>query len=172
MPVGTDRHPPAAEVGGTDGADPPDGFTLLRSVLALGTRMAGVAELLGFTMRCDEPGRVVAETVTRPQFGNPMGTVHGGIAATLLDSVMACAVLSTLPAGSSYTTVDLHVTYLRPVPLDGVPLVAEGRAVHTGRRIATAEGSLTDGRGRVVATAVTTCAVLGDATPGGPGGPS
>ncbi len=122
----------------------------------------GVARLLGMRMAEVEVGRVVFELHTRAELGNPLGTVHGGITATLLDSAMGCAVQSALPAAATYTTVDLSVTYLRAVPYDGRPLRAEGRVVHVGGRIATAEGRVVDGDERLVATATTTCMIFRD----------
>ena len=98
--------------------------------------------------------------VTRPDFTNPLGTVHGGIAATLLDSVMGCAVHSTLAPGVGYTTLELKVNYIRSARTDGRRLVGEGKVVHAGRRTATAEGRIVDERGALVAHATTTCLVL------------
>lgn len=92
---------------------------------------------------------------------NPMGVVHGGILSMILDSAMGCAVYSTLPPGVSYTTVDLHVTFVRPVTAESGQLRAEGRALHTGNRVATSEGRLVDATGRLVAHGVETCFVLG-----------
>jgi uncharacterized protein (TIGR00369 family) len=144
------------------GSDPGErsGLELLQGLLAAGPGAVGVSDLMGFELAEVSPGRAVFVTTTHPGFGNPMGTLHGGVTSTLLDSAMGCAVMSTLPPGVGYTTVDLHVTFLRSVPLSGASLVAEGRATHTGGRIATAEGRLLDDRQRVVATAVCTCAVL------------
>jgi uncharacterized protein (TIGR00369 family) len=135
------------------------GLEQLRDLQAQGPGAVGVAALLGLRLDAVEPGRVVFTARSQPEFANPQGTVHGGVTATLLDSAMACAVLSELPPGVGSTTVDLAVTFLRPVPLDGTELRAEGRVVHVGRSIATAEGRVTDDRGRVVATATTTCLV-------------
>jgi len=119
--------------------------------------------LLDARMESVRPGQVTFACETRGDFANPMGVLHGGITATMLDSAMGCAVMSALPAGVGYTTVDLAVTHLRPVPLDGVTVVAEGRTIHVGGRVATASGTLTDPAGRVLATATTTtCLVLPD----------
>jgi uncharacterized protein (TIGR00369 family) len=96
---------------------------------------------------------------TRPDFANPLGTVHGGIAATLLDSAMGCAVHTTLAAGVGYTTLELKVNYIRAAHTDGRTLTAEGTVIHTGRRTATAEGKVTDDRGKLIAHATTTCLI-------------
>lgn len=135
------------------------GLELLSMVRDRGITV-GVAELLGMQMDEVEEGRVVFSAATGPQFGNPLGTLHGGIASTLLDSALACAVHSTLPAGDTYTTVDLAVKYLRAGALDGSRIRAEGRVVHVGSRVATAEGELRDESGRLLATATTTCLVI------------
>ncbi|EXU65598.1 thioesterase [Streptomyces sp. PRh5] len=119
-----------------------------------------IGRLLG--MRFDEvdPGRVVVSLDTRPDFANPLGTVHGGIAATLLDSAMGCAVHTTLPAGVGYTTLELKVNYIRAARTDGQTLVAEGTVLHAGRRTATAEGKVLDEQGKLIAHATTTCMIL------------
>ncbi len=139
-------------------AEPMSGVELLRAFQGRGP--SGIARLLGLAIADIEPGRVCLTLRTRPDFANPHGGLHGGVTATLLDSAMACAVLSALPPGGRYTTVDLAVTFLRPVDLDGVTLTADGEVVHVGRRIATAEGRVRDEADRLVATATTTCQVL------------
>lgn len=119
-----------------------------------------IGRLLG--MRFDEVdhGRVVMSVQTRPDFSNPLGTVHGGIAATLLDSVVGCAVHTMLPAGVSYTTLELKVNYVRAVQTNGQVITATGTIIHFGQRTATAEGRILDPRGRLVAHATTTCLIL------------
>jgi len=135
------------------------GLDLLLDLRQRGPGAEGVGGLLDMRLDHVEPGRVTFTLRTRPTFANPMGTLHGGITATLLDSAMACAVMSQLPPGVDSTTVDLSVTYLRPVSTDGRALRAEGEVVHVGRTIATARGEVRDDRDRVIATAVTTCIV-------------
>ncbi|MCQ8191375.1 PaaI family thioesterase [Streptomyces rugosispiralis] len=124
------------------------------------TDVPTIGRLLG--MRFDEvdPGRVVVSLDTRPDFANPLGTVHGGIAATLLDSAMGCAVHTTLPAGVGYTTLELKVNYIRAARTDGQTLIAEGTVLHAGRRTATAEGKVLDEQGKLIAHATTTCMIL------------
>lgn len=98
----------------------------------------------------------------RPQLKhyNPLGTVHGGWFATLLDSAMGCAVHSTLPAGKAYTTLELKLNIVRPLT-DAVPLVrAEGKLIHAGRQVATAEGRLMGPDGKLYAHATTTCLIF------------
>jgi uncharacterized protein (TIGR00369 family) len=91
---------------------------------------------------------------------NPIGLVHGGLVCTLLDSVAGCAVQTTLPAGVGYTSLEIKVSYLRPVRLGDGELVATGRVTKPGRRAAFADGEVRDERGRLVATASSTCLVF------------
>ncbi len=96
---------------------------------------------------------------------NPLGTVHGGIAMTLLDSAAGAAVHSTLPAGGGYTTVETKVNLVRAVRPTTGPLRAGGTVVHRGARIATAESRLVDEAGKLYAHATSTCLILGDPGP-------
>nr|WP_255699331.1 PaaI family thioesterase [Luteimonas sp. Y-2-2-4F] len=91
---------------------------------------------------------------------NPIGTVHGGYAATLLDSACGCAVHSKLSADQAYTTLELKVSYLRPITIDTGPLRAEGRVISVGRRAAFAEAVLKDADGRSYASATSTLLVM------------
>jgi uncharacterized protein (TIGR00369 family) len=89
-----------------------------------------------------------------------MGTVHGGYAATLLDSCLGCAIHSTLPMGQAYTTIEVKVNFVRAVT-SGIGIVrAEGKVINVGSRIATAEGRLTDPAGRLLAHGTTTCLIF------------
>ncbi|MEU6485998.1 PaaI family thioesterase [Streptomyces sp. NPDC046887] len=142
----------------------PSGLEVIRRVQAQGgTGRPFIGELLGMRFDTVEHGRVVISLDTRPEFANPLGSTHGGVAATLLDSVMGCAVHTTLPAGVGYTTLELKVNYIRAARTDGLTLVAEGTTVHVGRRTATAEGGVHDGDGRLVAHATTTCLIIPEA---------
>lgn len=91
---------------------------------------------------------------------NPIGSVHGGVAATLLDSALGCAVHSALPAGTGYTTLDLRVTFVRPLTATTGKVECEGRLIHAGRRVATAEGRIVDAEGRLYAHGSATCLVV------------
>ena len=139
----------------------PTGLEQLASIRERGPEAVGVAGLLDMAIDDLGVGHVVFTAATRPAFGNPQGTLHGGITATLLDSAMTCAVFSDLPPGAMATTLDLSVRYLRPAPLDGTRIWAVGDLVHRGRTVATAEGRLVDERDRLIATATTTCLVVG-----------
>jgi uncharacterized protein (TIGR00369 family) len=124
------------------------------------TDIPSIGRLLGMRFEEVDHGRIVISLDTRPDFANPLGSVHGGIAATLLDSAMGCAVHTTLPAGAGYTTLELKVNYIRAARTDGQTLTAEGTVVHGGRRIATAEGKVLDDQGKLVAHATTTCMIF------------
>jgi len=106
--------------------------------------------------------RGVAVFQGRPQkkHYNPMGTVHGGWFAALLDSAVGCAVHSTLPAGKGYTSIEIKVNYLKPVRLDAGPLSATGTVVKSGARVGFTEGVVTDASGKVVATATSTLLIF------------
>ncbi|QUQ62762.1 PaaI family thioesterase [Kutzneria sp. CA-103260] len=141
------------------------GLELLRWVQS--ERPAGfpaIQQLFGLTFETVDPGRMVVSVATRPEFGNTMGTVHGGVLATLLDTAMSCAVHTTLPAGVGYTTLEIKVNYVRAAHTDGRLLTTEGVVVHAGRRTATAEGRVTDAEGRLIAHASTTCLILDKAS--------
>jgi len=120
-----------------------------------------IALLLGFDIDEVEEGRVVFTAETGEHQYNPIGMVHGGIAATLLDSAMGCAVHSRLPRGRGYTTLEIKVNYVRAVKLESGPLRAIGTVVHMGGKTATAEARLLDREGRLVAHATTTCMLFG-----------
>jgi uncharacterized protein (TIGR00369 family) len=105
-------------------------------------------------------GRVVFQGTPRKEYYNPLGSVHGGYAATLLDSCLGCAVHSTLPKGTGYTTVELKVNYIRPLMEDTGPVRAEGKVVSAGRKIGIAEGRIHDTAGKLYAFATTTCLIF------------
>ncbi|MGD9702038.1 MAG: PaaI family thioesterase [Acidimicrobiia bacterium] len=136
------------------------GLEQLRAALGGELPPPGVGRLLGMELGELEEGRVAFTLETRPELGNPLGTVHGGIAATLLDSAMGCAVHSLLRAGERYTTLDLHVHYVRAIPLEPGRITATGSIVHRGGRTATAEGRIVDAAGRLMAHGTTTCMVF------------
>ena len=120
-------------------------------------RRKSPTELLDFRLCAVEAGRVAFEG--RPAAGhyNPIGTVHGGWAATLLDSAMGCAVHSVLEAGVAYTTLEFKINLVRPITAATGPVRAEGTLVHRGRRTATSEARLTDAAGRLLAHGSCTC---------------
>ena len=105
-------------------------------------------------------GRAVFRVTPQEFHYNPLGTMHGGVFATLLDSACGCAVHTTLPEGVFYTSLDLSVKFLRPVTIETGPVTAEGTVVHLGRRTALAEARITDASGKVYATATSSCMLL------------
>lgn len=136
-----------------------DGLDLLQERIRNGPPVP-IGEVLDMRCISAERGRVVFAAAAEPRFANPMGGLHGGVAATLLDSAAGCAVMTALPPGKLYTTLTLELKYLKAVPLDGRQLIAEGTVIHTGRRQMTAEARLTDDQDRLIATATSTCMVI------------
>lgn len=119
-----------------------------------------IGDTLDFVPIRMAPGEAVFQGRPQRRHYNPLGTVHGGWFATLLDSAVGCAVHATLPAGKGYTTLELKVNMVRPLN-DGVPLVrAEGKVVHAGRQVATAEGRIVGPDGKLYAHATTTCLIF------------
>lgn len=116
--------------------------------------------LMDFTIAEVAKGRVVFEVEPAEFHYNPIGMVHGGLAATLCDSALGCAVQTLLPAGTGYTTVDLNVTFLRPLTRETGKVRAIGEVIHSGSRIATAQARLVDAADKIYATATTTCLIL------------
>ncbi|WP_047244578.1 PaaI family thioesterase [Chromobacterium subtsugae] len=123
-----------------------------------------IMQLLGFEFVRAAEGEV--EFAFRPHEShfNPIGSVHGGVISTLLDSAMACSVHSTLPSGRAYTTLELKVNFVRAVQPRHGRLVCRGQVIHAGARMATAEGKLLDAAGRLYAHATTTCMIFDAAT--------
>jgi uncharacterized protein (TIGR00369 family) len=107
-----------------------------------------------------EPGVVVMHSTPGFRHYNPIGSVHGGYAATLLDSVMGLAVHSMLPPGTGYTTLEFKISFVRGMTGDTGPVRSEGRTLNVGRRAATAEARITDAKDRLLAHATTTCLVF------------
>ncbi len=122
-----------------------------------------IARTLGFLLTEVEDGFAVFEGDTGSHLLNPMGTVHGGWALTIIDSVTGCAAYSTLPPGVAYTTVETKANFTRPILADTGRVRAEGRVVSQGRQVVTAEAKVTDARGRLLAHGTSTLLVLGGA---------
>jgi uncharacterized protein (TIGR00369 family) len=137
------------------------GLEYLREIVAGELPPPPVAELLGFSILEVQAGRAVFAMDPAEWMYNPIGSVHGGIAATLLDSCMGCAVHSALEPGVGYSTTDLQVRYVRPMSDTTGRVLAEGQIVHLGRRTATAEGRLfVEADQSLIAHASTGCAIL------------
>lgn len=137
-----------------------DGIEIFREILAGRLPAPPISRALGFRMTEIEPGRAVF--VYEPVFDhyNPLGTVHGGVAATLLDSAMGCSIHSTLKAGQAFTTLEIKINYVRAMT-DRTGLArAEAKVISVGSRIATAEGKLVDVSGKILAHGTTTCLIF------------
>jgi uncharacterized protein (TIGR00369 family) len=136
------------------------GIEYLRAIASGELPPAPIANLIGMEMAEVDEGRVVFAAEPAEYQYNPLGTVHGGIAATLLDSAMGCAVQSMLPAGTGYTTLELKTNYLRAMTSRTGVVYCEGKIIYVGGRVATAEGRLTDASGKLYAHGTTTCILL------------
>ena len=119
-----------------------------------------IAQLLGMWPTKVDVGLAVFECRPDESVYNPIGLVHGGLLCTLADSAAGCAVHTTLPAGTGYSSIGISVNFLRPVTLGSGTLVATGRVVKPGRRVATATVEILDGAGRLVATASSSCLIM------------
>ena len=137
-----------------------DGLGFLKAMIGGTVPNPPISELLGFHLTEIEQGRAVFEGVPEFRHYNPIGTVHGGFTATLLDSALGCAVFSTIVKGETWTTLELKFNFVRPLSQDTGIVRAEGRLIHRGRTVATAEGDLKDRAGKLYAHASTTCMIF------------
>jgi uncharacterized protein (TIGR00369 family) len=119
-----------------------------------------IAETLGYDVTEAASGRVVVTAEPSGRHLNPAGTVHGGLAATLLDSCMGLAIQSTLEKGVGQTTLEFKISLVRPITPETGPIKAEGVVLSRGRRVGTAEGRITDHDGRLLAHGTTTCLIF------------
>jgi uncharacterized protein (TIGR00369 family) len=136
------------------------GIDYLRAIADGVLPPAPMAGLMRFDLVEVEPGRVVFTCLPDESAYNPIGAVHGGLVCTLLDSVLSCALHSTLPQGKGYTSIEIKVNYLKPVRLGSGPLTATGTVVKSGARVGFTEGVVTDRKGTPVATASSTLLVF------------
>jgi uncharacterized protein (TIGR00369 family) len=135
------------------------GLELLQLIATGELPPAPIAETLGFGGIEVEEGRVTFEVEPAVFHYNPIGVVHGGLALTLLDSAMGCAVHSTLPAGGAYTTLELKANFVRPITCSTGLVRCTGEVVHPGRTVATAEGRVVDAAGKLYAHGTSTLLV-------------
>jgi uncharacterized protein (TIGR00369 family) len=119
-----------------------------------------IAQTLGYDVTEAVSGRVVVSAVPTVAHLNPAGIVHGGLAAALLDSCMGLAIQSSLKKGVAQTTLEFKISLVRPITPETGLIKAEGAVLNCGRRIGTAEGRLTDGKGRLLAHGTTTCLIF------------
>jgi uncharacterized protein (TIGR00369 family) len=137
-----------------------DGARYLRAIAEGAAPAPPIAALMDMRLTEVGEGRAVF-TLTPQEFHyNPIGSVHGGVAATLLDSAMGCAINTLLPQGTAYTTLEIKVNYIRALTRETGEVRCEGRVIHLGGKIATAEGTITDAAGKLYAHATTTCIIL------------
>ena len=137
-----------------------NGLEFFQTLLREGGAPPPIMKLMGQTLEEVEAGRIVMKLEPGEHLYNPIGVVHGGAMATLLDSVMGCAVHTMLPKGRAYTTLEIKVNYLRAITAGSGPIFGEVKTVHVGRKSAVAEGKAYDSAGKLYATASTTCIVL------------
>ena len=135
------------------------GLEYLRELVAGKVGAVPIGQTLGFHVTEVSPGEVVLTGSPDARFYNLIGTIHGGWAASILDTAMALATLSTLDRDHTFTTLDIKVNYLRPIAA-GTAVRAEGRVLHGGRRVALSEATLADASGKLLAHATSTCIVL------------
>lgn len=133
---------------------------VLRATLESGRPLAPMLQTVGAQLTEVTEGRAVFTSTPSEYHYNPAGVVHGGMAATLLDSAMGIAVLSSLPAGMIFTTLELKVNFLRAMTTTTGEVRAEGNVVHLGRTTAVVEARLTDATGKLLATASSTCLIM------------
>jgi len=141
-------------------ADGRTGLELMRSLVAGEIPAPPIARTLGFTLAEVDEGRAVFQMDPGEFHYNPIGSVHGGVYATLLDSACGCAVHTTLPAGVGYTSIDLNVRFLGAMRTSTGLVTCTGRVKHGGSRIVLAEAELVDATGRLLATAQSSCLLL------------
>jgi uncharacterized protein (TIGR00369 family) len=137
------------------------GMELLEAIIAGRLAAPPIARTLNYGLVEVAPGRAVFAGVPSLDHYNPLGTVHGGYIATLLDSAMGCAVHSKLAAGQTYTTLEFKMNFVRPVLHDTGEVRAEGTLIHLGKRSATSEARLVDSAGKLYSHASTTCLIFG-----------
>jgi uncharacterized protein (TIGR00369 family) len=122
-----------------------------------------MARLIDFRLRVAEPGRIVMELEPHESLENTIGLLHGATAAALLDTAMGCAVTTMLPAGQGSVTLDLKLTYLRPLSVKSGAIAAEGKLIKLGRQTSYAEGFVRDGAGNLAVHATATFSMIGEA---------
>ena len=136
------------------------GLELLQGMIAGKYPGPPIAELLDMRLTQAEKGRAVFEANPGIKHYNPLGSVHGGFAATILDSCMACAVQTMLDVGMGYTTIEFKITFLRPMTDQTGPVKAIGEVINVGRRLGVSEGKLIDAQGKIFAHATTSCMIF------------
>ena len=137
-----------------------DGLSLMTGIMEGRLPAPPISKAMGFWMTEVAEGRVVFAYKPVIDHYNPLGSVHGGVAATLLDSVMGCAIHTTLQAGTGFTTLEIKINYVRAMTDKTGEVQAEGKIINVGSRIATSEGRLIDSAGKLLAHGTTTCLIF------------
>lgn len=141
------------------------GLEFMRRVASGEFEGAPMVRHLGMRLTEVEEGRVtIVIDAVLPEHENGLGIAHGGLAATLLDTALSCAVNTAMPAGKVFTTLQMSINYVRAIHPRDAPLTCAGSIVHTGGRTATAEGRIVDGNGRLYAHGTVTCILYRDTT--------
>lgn len=135
------------------------GLDFMRKIMRGEVRLPPIMELIDFQFTRVEPGEVHIGFTPQEFHFNPIGAVHGGVACTLLDSAMSCAIYAAIPAGTAFTTLQLNVHLIRGIGLETGTMRCEGAVTHCGTRTGTAEAKLVDAKGRLYAHASTTCLI-------------
>jgi uncharacterized protein (TIGR00369 family) len=135
------------------------GLEHMRAMVAGDAPEPPISKLLEFGAVRADPGEVVFTCVPSESVLNPLGLIHGGLVSTLLDSVIGCAIHTTLAAGVGFVSIDLNVSFLRP-PVVGEMLTATGRVTKPGRRVAFGAGEVHDSRGKLIASGTGSCLVM------------
>jgi len=136
------------------------GLSVMKGILEGRLPGASMGRTLNFWLTTVEEGRIVFTGAPTVEHLNPLGTVHGGWASTIMDSSLACAVMTMIKPGEGYTTVEFKLNLTRPILPDMGELSCEGRILHRGRTIATSEAYLRDSSGRLLAHGTETCAIF------------
>lgn len=136
------------------------GIDLFKGIMKGELPGAPIAKVMNMWIHEAEPGRVVFGGRPERQHYNPIGSVHGGFAGTMLDSAMSCAVQSMLPKGMGYTTLEYKISLVRAITDQIGAVYAEGRTIQVGNRVGTAEGRIVDANGKIYATGTTTCLIF------------
>ena len=136
------------------------GLEFLKAMIVGEVPQPPMAATLGFRIVDVAEGRAAFEGLPELRLYNPIGTVHGGFAASLLDSALGCAIFSTMAKGETWTTLELKLNFVRAMNKDTGAVRAEGRIIHRGRTVATSEGTLKDRAGKLYAHATTTCMIF------------
>ena len=144
----------------TETAKTMSGLQLLTAIMESTLPAPPIQQALDFRLVHVERGYTAFAGNPKFEYYNPIGSVHGGFTAALLDSCMACAVHSTLEVGFSYATIEIKVNYVRAITSDTGEVRAEGRVINAGKRVATAEGRLFDSAGKLYAHGTTTCLIF------------